>query len=109
MLLERVVKNLPAGAGATGDEGLTLRWEDALEEERQPTPAFLLGNPTGRGAWRATIHGVTKESDMIERINSTKAGSPQQRKVPPGQECGPGRLAHPPWDVLSSEGELNGG
>ena len=23
-----------------------------------------LGNPTGRGAWQATVHGVTKESDM---------------------------------------------
>ena len=24
-----------------------------------------LGNPMDRGAWRAAVHGVTKESDMI--------------------------------------------
>ena len=30
----------------------------------QPTPVFLLGNPMDRGAWRTTVHGVTKESDM---------------------------------------------
>ena len=30
----------------------------------KPTPAFLLGNPLDRGAWRATVHGVAKESDM---------------------------------------------
>ena len=29
----------------------------------QPTPVFFLGNPMDRGAWRATVHGVTKESD----------------------------------------------
>ena len=33
----------------------------------QPTPVFLsLGNPMDRGAWRATVHGVTKESDATE-------------------------------------------
>ena len=25
----------------------------------QPTPVFLPGNPTDRGAWRARVHGVT--------------------------------------------------
>ena len=33
----------------------------------QPTPVFSsLGNPMDRGAWRATVHGVTKESDTTE-------------------------------------------
>ena len=27
----------------------------------QPTPAFLLENPTVRGAWWATVHGVTRD------------------------------------------------
>ena len=76
VLQETVVRNLPANAGDTGDEGLSLHWEDPLEQERQPTPAFLLGNPTGRGAWWATIHGVTKELDMPERLNSTKCWQP---------------------------------
>ena len=26
----------------------------------QPTPVFLLGNPMDRGAWWATVHGVTR-------------------------------------------------
>ena len=29
-----------------------------------------LGNPMGRGAWQATVHGVTKELDMTERLNN---------------------------------------
>ena len=29
----------------------------------QPTPVFLLENPMDRGAWRNTVHGVSKESD----------------------------------------------
>ena len=29
-----------------------------------PSPIFLLGNSTERGAWRATVHEVTKESNM---------------------------------------------
>ena len=31
----------------------------------RPTPVFLLENPIDRGAWRATVHGVT-ESDTDE-------------------------------------------
>ena len=29
-----------------------------------------LGNPMDRGAWRATVHVVEKESDMTERLNT---------------------------------------
>ena len=31
VLQESVVKNLPANAEHTGDEGLSLHWEDSLE------------------------------------------------------------------------------
>ena len=30
-----------------------------------------LGNPMDRGACQAIVHGVTKESDMAERLNNT--------------------------------------
>ena len=30
------------------------------------TPIFLPGNAMDRGAWQATVHGVSKESDMTE-------------------------------------------
>ena len=29
-----------------------------------------LGNPMDRGDWQATVHGITKESDMTEKLKS---------------------------------------
>ena len=55
-----VVKNLPTNAE---DAGWMPGWEDPLEEEMATQPVFLLENLIGRGAHRATVHGVTKESD----------------------------------------------
>ena len=38
----------------------------------QPTPVFLPGKSHGdRGPWRNTVHGVTKELDMTERLNNS--------------------------------------
>ena len=31
----------------------------------QPTPIFLLGNPTDRRAWQATVHAVTKSRTWL--------------------------------------------
>ena len=47
-----------------------LDWEDPLEEEMATHSSILacLGNPMDRGAWGATVHGVTKESDKTELI-----------------------------------------
>ena len=30
-----------------------------------------LGNPMHRGAWRTIVHGITKESDMVEWLTTT--------------------------------------
>ena len=35
----------------------------------QPTPAFLPGDSMDRGAWKATVHGVSKELDMTDRLS----------------------------------------
>ena len=35
-------------------------------KEWQPTPVLLLENPMNKGAWKATVHGVTKESNTTE-------------------------------------------
>ena len=42
--------------------------EDPLEKETAALSS-ILENPTDRGAWQATAHGVTKESDMTERTH----------------------------------------
>ena len=42
----------------------SLGWEDPLEKEMATTLVFLPRKSQARGAWRATVHGVTKESDM---------------------------------------------
>ena len=39
----------------------SLNWEDPLEKEMEtPSKYSCLGNPMDRGAWQATVHGVTK-------------------------------------------------
>ena len=56
-----MVKNSPPKAGDAGVAGLTLGWEDPLEEEvatHSNIPARK--NPMDRGAWWAIVHRVTK-------------------------------------------------
>ena len=55
-----VVKNLPANVG---DMGSVPRLGFPGEGNGNPLEDSCLGNPMNRGAWRATVHGVAKESD----------------------------------------------
>ena len=62
-----LVKNLPATAGDVRDTG------SIPESGRSPGGGHgnslqysCLENPIDRGAWRATVHEVTKESDTTE-------------------------------------------
>ena len=57
-----VVKNLPTNAGAVGDTRSISGGGNG-----NPLQYSCLGNPMGRGAWRATVHGVA-ELDMTERL-----------------------------------------
>ena len=53
-----MVKNPPANAGDTGsipELGRSYR-----EGNGNSLQYSCLGNPMGRGAWKATVHGVTK-------------------------------------------------
>ena len=53
-----VVKNLPTNAGGTGS---IPGWGRCPGEGNgNPLQYSHLGNPMDRGAWRATVHGVTK-------------------------------------------------
>ena len=57
-----VVKNVPDNAG---DAGLITGSERSPGEENgNPLQYSCLGNPMDRQTWWATVHGMTKESDM---------------------------------------------
>ena len=43
-----------------------LGWEEPWRRAWQPTPVFLPGeSPMDRGAWRATVHGITKNQTQL--------------------------------------------
>ena len=52
-----MAKNLPA---MQETQGQSLGWEDPLEKKWQRTPVSLSGESMDRGAWQATVRGVTK-------------------------------------------------
>ena len=43
----------------------SLGWTIAWRKAWQPTPVGCLENPTDRGAWRATVHGVAKSRTRL--------------------------------------------
>ena len=54
-----------------GDAGLIPGSGRSLGEGNgNPLQYSCLGNPMDRGAWLATVHGVTKELDMTQRLNN---------------------------------------
>ena len=62
-----MVKNPPTNAGDAGSiPGLR---RSLREGNGNPLQYSCLGNPMDRGAWQVTVHGVTKESDMTERLS----------------------------------------
>ena len=61
-----VVKNLPANAGAIRDAGLIPGWgRSPGEGNGNPLQSSCLEKAMDRGAWQATVHGVT-QSDITE-------------------------------------------
>ena len=60
-----MVKNSPPNAGDAGDVGLIPGLgRSPGGRNGNPLQYSCLRNPTDRGAWLATVHGVAKESDM---------------------------------------------
>ena len=56
-----VVKNLPANAGDKRDRGLIPEsGRPTGEGHVNPFQYSCQGNPMDRGAWQATVHGVTE-------------------------------------------------
>ena len=59
----------------------------------QPAPVFLPENPMDRGAWWATVHQQTAESDMTERLSTHTHTTLEDRSGYPviiGEETGRG-------------------
>ena len=55
-----VVKNPPANAGDKRDAGsIPESGQSPGEGNSNPFQYTCLGNPMDRGAWRATVHGIT--------------------------------------------------
>ena len=54
-----VVKNPPANAGDTGS--VLELGRSTGEKNGNPLQNSCLGNPLDRGAWWATVHGITKQ------------------------------------------------
>ena len=57
----------PASAGDTGS--IPRSGRSPGEGNGNPLQCSWLGNPMGRGAWQAAVHGVAKESDTTEQLN----------------------------------------
>ena len=64
-----MVKNLPANAGDIGEAGLIPgSGRSPGERNRNPLQYSCLENPTDRGAWRATVHGVAKSQTQLSNL-----------------------------------------
>ena len=62
------VKNTPSNVGDAGSIPELGKYPG--EENGNLLQYSCLGNPMDRGAWKATVHGVTKESDTTQRLNN---------------------------------------
>ena len=63
-------KNPPANTRYSKRSGFDLwvGWKDPLEEDM--ATHSCLENPMDRGAWRATVHGVTKHWTQLKRLST---------------------------------------
>ena len=66
-----VVKNLPANAGDLREEGsIPQSGRSPGEGHGNPLQYPCLKNPMARGAWRATVHRVTKSRTGRKQLST---------------------------------------
>ena len=79
----------------------SLGWEDLLEKGTATLFSILLENPMDRGAWQATVHGVTQSRTRLKRLSSSSsssnAGDPS---LIPGSGRSPGERIGYPLSIL---------
>ena len=63
-----MVKNPPANAGDV--DSIPGSGRSPGKGKGNPLQFSCLGNPVNGGAWQATVHSVTKESDKTWRLNT---------------------------------------
>jgi len=75
-----VVKNPPADVGDPGDAG-SIPGSGKCPGERNGNPLqySCLGNPKGRGAWKAIVHRVAKDWDTAELLRRKVCGPREGR------------------------------
>ena len=74
-----MVKKLPAKARDINDMDSIPGWgKIPWRRAWQPTPVFLPGEPLGRGAWRAIVHGLPKSRTLLKGLNMHFEGIPSQ-------------------------------
>ena len=61
-LVPQMVKNL---SSLQKTQVQSLLWKTPWRRAGLPTPVFLPENPMDRGAWWATVHGVTKNQTLL--------------------------------------------
>ena len=66
-----VLKNLPANAGDTGDEGSISGWGNALEGGQQPTPVLLPGKSHGQRSLAEQSMGSHKRQKGLSWLNNS--------------------------------------
>ena len=114
------IKNPPANAGDVRDaNSIPGLGRSPGEGNDNPLQYFCLGNPLDRGAWRDTVHGVTK-SQTQQKWLSMHTRSPSwvitrswvccpprfiQRSSGAGK---PGSPVNNPWEVVCHDPENSG-
>ena len=68
-MVARVVKNLPANEGDTGDSVLVPgSGRSPGGGHGNPLQYSCLENPMGRGAWQVTVHRVSKSGTRLKQL-----------------------------------------
>ena len=75
-----MVKNLPANAGDSRDPGsIPVLGRSSGVGNCKPLQYSCLENSTDRGAWQATVHGVTKSQTRLSDRTHTHVGSSRRQ------------------------------